>query len=391
MPRCLLFDAMSYRTRGAGRRGIASRGVVTLGAIAGLAMLLAGCGGGTLTPSAGAGTGGGAHEGAGTGSRSSTSGPLLNPAREAPGTGEVSSVTAGALFGGNAALVPEEAALGRRLAIIRVYYRIGETFPQRMNQKYMAEGSTLLVSLDTAVTRNGPSYAAIAAGREDGVISSFLKSVNRAAVHYHLGAIYIDFEHEADDPRHLPLGSPAQFDQAWDHVHQLAVDQHLDWNQGGRLHWVLILLHNAYNSGSSHLTAASWAAQYWPGSGEVDAIAADGYNSYSCHLRLANAPLNNPSPAQLFDPAVSFAAAHGGLPVFIAEWGIDTTSRAGQVRFIQQMQDFVAANREVVGAMYWDSLGNHCSYIVNKNPTAVAALATMGRSTALQGRVMPAQ
>src|SRR6516162_1237832 len=174
MPRCLLFDAMSYRTRGAGRRGITSRGVATLGAIAGLAMLLAGCGGATLTPSAGAGTGGGAHEGAGTGSRSSTSGPLLNPAREAPGTGAMSSVTAGALFGGNAALVPEEAALGRRLAIIRVYYRIGETFPQRMNQKYMAAGSTLLVSLDTAVSRNGPSYAAIAAGREDGFISSFL-------------------------------------------------------------------------------------------------------------------------------------------------------------------------------------------------------------------------
>ena len=54
-------------------------------------------------------------------------------------------------------------------------------------------------------------------------------------------------------------------------------------------------------------------------------------------------------------------------------------------------QAFVAANREVVGAMYWDSLGNRCSYIVNKNRTAVAALATMGRSTALQGRVMPAQ
>ena len=391
MPRCLLFDAMSYRTRGAGRRGLASRGVVTLGALASLAMLLAGCGGATLTPSAGAGTGGGANEGAGTGSRSSTSGALLNPAREAPGTGARSNVTAGALFGGNAALVSQEAALGRKLAIIRVYYHIGETFPQPMNQKYMAEGSTLLVSLDTTVAMNGPSYAAIASGREDRFISSFLKSVNRAAVHYHLGAIYINFEHEADDPHHLLLGSPEQFDLAWDHVHQLAVDQHLDWDQGGRLHWVLILLHNAYNPGSSHITAASWAGQYWPGPGEVDAVAADGYNSYSCHLRLANAPRTNLSPAQLFDPVVSFAATHGGLPVFIAEWGIDTTSPAGQVRFIKQMQAFVAANREVVGAMYWDSFGNRCSYIVNRNPTAVAALGTMGRSTALQGRVMPAR
>jgi hypothetical protein len=390
MPRCLLFDAMSYRMRGAGRHGAVPRGVVALGAIAGL-VLLAGCGGSTSSASAGAGTGGGAHEGAGTGNRSSASGPLLNPARETAGTGDISNVTAGALFGGNAALVSEEAALGRRLAVIRVYYHIGETFPQPMNRKYMAQGSTLLVSLDTTATRHGSSYAAIAAGHEDGFISSFLKSVNQAAVRYHLGAIYIDFEHEADDSRHLSLGSPAEFDQAWDHIHRLAVDQHLDWNQGGRLHWVLVLVHNAYSPGSSHVTAASWAGEFWPGPGEVDAVAADGYNSYSCHLRLQNAPLSNPSPADLFGPVVSFAATHGGLPVFITEWGIDTTSRASQVRFIQQMQAFVAANREIVGAMYWDSVGNRCSYIVDGNPAAVAALTTMGHSTALQGRVMPAQ
>jgi len=359
--------------------------------MAGLVMLLAGCGGSASSASAGAGTGGGAHEGAGTGSRSSTNGQLLNPASETAGTGDISSVTAGALFGGNAALVPEEGALGRRLAIIRVYYRIGETFPQPMNRKYMAAGATLLVSLDATVGRHGASYASIAAGHEDGFISSFLKAVNQAAVQYHLGAIYINFEHEANDPRRLPLGSPAQFALAWDHVHQLAVDQHLDWDQGGRLHWVLILVHNAYNPGSSHITAASWAGQFWPGSGQVDAVAADGYNSYSCHLRLRNAPLSNPSPAELFGPVVSFAATHGGLPVFITEWGVDTTSRAGQARFIQQMQAFIAANREIVGAMYWDSEGNHCSYTVDGNPAAVAALAAMGRSTPLQGRVMPAQ
>src|SRR5215470_8287224 len=158
MPRCLLFDAMSYRTRAAGGRGTEPRGFATLGAMIGLVMLLAGCGGSTSSASAGAGTGGGAHEGAGTGSRSSTSGQLLNPARETAGTGDISGVTAGALFGGNAALVPEEGALGRRLAIIRVYYRIGETFPQPMSRKYLAEGTTLLVSLDTTMGMHGASY-----------------------------------------------------------------------------------------------------------------------------------------------------------------------------------------------------------------------------------------
>src|SRR5215831_13557973 len=35
----------------------------------------------------------------------------------------------GALFGGSAGLINDEHALGRKLAIIRVYYHIGDSFP----------------------------------------------------------------------------------------------------------------------------------------------------------------------------------------------------------------------------------------------------------------------
>ena len=82
----------------------------------------------------------------------------------------------------------------------------------------MAGGSTLLVSIDS--TR--ASYAQIAAGDQDGYLRAFLRAVDQAALRYHLGAIYISFEHEPDGPQHAQLGSPAQFVQAWDHVHQLA-------------------------------------------------------------------------------------------------------------------------------------------------------------------------
>ncbi len=98
----------------------------------------------------------------------------------------------------------------------------------------LAQGSTILVSFDT-YPRHGPSYASIAAGRADGTIRAFLDSVEQAAVKYRLRAIYVTFEHEANNVSlHAGLGSPAQFIRAWHHVHQLAVGAHLDWNQGGR-------------------------------------------------------------------------------------------------------------------------------------------------------------
>ena len=272
------------------------------------------------------------------------------------------------LFGGTDSLVGEQGALGRRLAMVRVYYHIGGTFPQASDRRNMTQGSTELISLDSA----GASYASIAAGAEDASIRAFLRAVNQAAFDYHLGAIYISFEHEPDGPQHAALGSAAEFVRAWDHVHQLAVAARLDWNQGGRLHWVLIFIHNTYENGRANL--------YWPGAGEVDVVAADGYNSFRCGNE---AQQQIPTPAELFNPLLSFAGAHG-LPAFIAEWGSDTSTPDAQPRFIEQMQAYLASNRQIAAALYWDWSGTGCSYRVDGHPAALAALAALGRSAMMQ-------
>ena len=238
--------------------------------------------GGTTAPggSHGGKAGGGTADstgGSGTGPGGSPGTVPVGPSAKTPGgragktPGGPSGTGRAVLFGGDVPLTKEEPQLGRRLAIVRVYDLIGQHFPNRREATYMSQGSTILVSFDTYL-RHGPSYASIAAGREDGTIRAFLDSVEQAAVKYRLRAIYVTFEHEANNvSKHAGLGSPAEFVRAWDHVHQLAVDAHLDWNQGGRLHWVLILTHYGYINGS--------AASYWPGAGEVDIIAADGYNT----------------------------------------------------------------------------------------------------------------
>jgi hypothetical protein len=364
---------MDYFTRAAPRCGLLSGcgRRAALAALAGLTVLVTACGG----TSSGATPGTGNPPGTG-GLRPSGS---PSSAGETPAVGGKSATAGGALFGGNGALVPEEGNLGRRLAIVRVYYAIGDPFPGPQDQRLMASGSTLLVSLGT----NGASYASVAAGDHDGYISAFLSAVNQAAITYHLGAIYVSFAHEPDGSRHAGLGSPAEFVRAWNHVHQMAEAARLNWTQGGRLHWVWILIHSSF--------ARGMASQYWPGAGTVDVIGVDGYNSYACRVaRQGGIPkhlVNDAvTPASIFAPAVTFAHAHGGLPVFISEWGSDPAPAGAQPEFIRQMQAFVAGNREIGAVLYWDS-GTGCNYRVDGNPVSIAALATMGHSAALQGRV----
>jgi len=381
--------AVPARAPGTRLRG----GLAVLAAIAGLAVLAAGCAGAAAPP----------HPDS-PGKPSAASGPGLarrnqgyvSPTHESAGTGSRSGVTGGALFGGNAPLVKVAGRLGRRLAIVRVYYRIGESFPTPESRQLMASGSTLVVSLDS-VPGAGPGYASIVAGREDTAIGAFLRAVNQAAVTYHLGAIYICFEHEADNPNHLALGSPSEFIQAWDHVHQLAQSGHLNWNDGGRLHWVLILEHDAYFRVLPQFlrNGGGGASAYWPGASEVDIVAADGYNHTGCkNPGSAGAAGSSQSvtPGELFDPVLSFAHSHGGLPVFITEWGSQAGyAFAGQPAFIAQMRAFVSANREIGAALYFDwrsAQSPRCSSIINNLPASVSAMAAMGHSPDLQGRVV---
>jgi hypothetical protein len=396
--------AMNQRTPKARSRA------AMVAAIAGLAVLAAGCGseGLSVSPSSGGSAAPSYAGGAGVPQANPGSSPpgdqgFVSPAEEQAGAGNRSGVTGGALFGGNGPLALVDAKLGRRLAIVREYYKIGERFPTPENKQLMASGSTLLVSLD-AQPGQGPSYASIASGQEDATISAFLKTMNQDAVTYHLGAIYICFEHEADNPIHMNLGSPSEFVRAWDHVHQLAASEHLDWNTGGRLHWVLILEHTAYFQDLPQFLAngGGGANAYWPGTNEVDVVGADGYNHIGCKKkgRSGSAGVTGGSssltPEALFDPVVSFAHSHGGLPVFIAEWGSQAFNDSGslsgeQPAFIGQMRAYVSANHEIAAAMYWDSRSPEnpgCSSIINNQPASVSALAAMGHSAGLQGRLV---
>lgn len=361
-------------------------------ASAGLAVLVSACGGsgaglvpGAIGQSPGSSPSSGVIPTGGTGNGNYG---LVTPGQEVTGMGSRSGVTGGALFGGTATLATEESKLGRRLAIVRAYYRIGEHFPATPDRTLMSQGSTLLVSLDTVP--GGPTYSAIAAGDEDAEISAFLGSVNRTAARYNLPSIYISFEHEMNAPNtHYGLGTPAQFIAAWDHIHQIATAANLDWNQGGRLHWVFIMTHIGYQP---LVDRSAWARNqagpttFWPGSNEVDIVAADGYNSDGCKILGEG---GSATPQALFSGLISFARANGGLPVFIAEWGSTPFDPGGgQAEFIRQMESFVSANPEIAAVSYWNNMGARCTFSIDNYPLAIAAMAVMAHASALQGHLL---
>jgi hypothetical protein len=298
--------------------------------------------------------------------------------------GNLAGVGNGVMFGGSVPLAEVQSSLGRNLAIVRVYDLLGDPFQNRKVNGFMAHGTTILASLDTYPGM--PTYSAIAAGQRDASITSYLESMNQSAIHYRLPAIYFTFEHEANTPaHHTGLGTSAQFIQAWDHIHQIAENHHLLWSQGGRIHFVLILTHFYYNNGK--------AIDWWPGTDQVDIISADGYNTGGCRVaRKQNLPFTYgvtppESPASLFDGVVQFAAAHGGLPVFIAEWGsVPYRNDSVRVNWIHQMQSYIAANPSIHAALYWNSRVQQCNYILNNSPTSLSALASMGHSALMQGR-----
>jgi hypothetical protein len=199
--------------------------------------------------------------------------------------------------------------------------------------------------------------------------------------------VYVAFEHEANTTANHVLGTPTQFQAAWKHIHRVAAAAHLNAGSGGRLRWAMILMHTAYfpRSMRPHWSLRlGFASQYFPGSGNVDVIAADGYNRGGCRTSKSTKPTQPMvTPGSLFNPVLTFARTHGGLPVFIAEWGsaFFSGAPAWQANFIPLMKAYVLNNPSIAAVSYWDQRGNlACHFAINGHPLSVAAMTAMAKA-----------
>ena len=318
---------------------------------------------------------------------------MLVPAQSAATT-----TTHPVLFGGTTPMVPVQPKVGH-LGIVRTYYNLGRQFVGPLISDTMGHGSSMLISLDIPPS-SGPSYASIAAGQHDAEIRSFFSQVESTAVRDHIPAVYVSFEHEANAPAHAALGTPAQFVAAYRHIHNLAAAAHFNWNTGGHLHWVLILEHMAYFTAAQRphwSLSMGFAANYFPGAGYVDYLAADGYNAGSCgssrnpHFLQPGSEMV--TPGSMFDPLLAFAQQHGNLPALIAEWAsIAYTNSSLRPKYIRSMQSYVLDHPQIKGVSYWDSTGAGsrgkgggpssvaCNFSVNNDAASLTALNAMNRA-----------
>lgn len=287
-------------------------------------------------------------------------------------------VAHGALFGGSEPLATAASSLGRKLALVRAYYRVGESFPTPTDRALMSQGTSVLVSLDLPP---GMDYRAVTSGRENGTIRAFLESLARNARRYGLKAVYLCFEHEPDTAKHG--AHPGAFISAWDHVHALAASMRLDWQQGGPIHWVWILTHEAFAKGL--------AEQYWPGSSRVDIVGEDAYNTSGCkkappgsNFVAQTAPV---APAELFGQGLSFAKSKR-RPFFITEWGsVPGPTPTARGEFIRAVGTYVRTNRDIFALLYWDGHGPHngCDYSLNTAEATLRVMKEVARSEYLAG------
>ena len=297
-------------------------------------------------------------------------------------------VTGGALFGSTEEMVPEQSTLGRKLAIIRVYKSLGNAFPDTAEKPMLAQGSTMMVSLDL---RDTQTYNEVSVGQFDSEILSFYKSVNASAVKYGLGSIYVDFEHEPSIKKREIHGTPSQFVRAWRHVYRLIAGAGLDWQNGGRLHWVWIMDHDSYNTNVANpgTYGPGTAPLFWPGAAYVDITAVDGYNHPGCH---SHTPPGSTvySPKRLFGSALAFAQSHGNKPVYITEFAsIAYSDPTIRPNWIDSVTAYVTAHPAIMAADYWDGFhsGATCVFNINNDPASLAAFAKTGK--ALTGTLIP--
>src|SRR5262249_24272755 len=155
---------------------------------------------------------------------------------------------------------------------------------------------------------------------------------------------------------------------------------------GGGLRGAMLLMALAYAPASQRphwSLRLGFASQYFPGTGSVDVIAADGYNRGGCRSHIGPRPTQPAvTPGSLFDPVLTFARTHGGLPVFIAEWGSAFYSGvpAWQGEFLPKMQAYVPANPSIAAVLYWNQGGFYgCQFAITGHPLSLTAMAAMGR------------
>ncbi|HEY9714890.1 MAG TPA: glycosyl hydrolase, partial [Chroococcales cyanobacterium] len=196
-------------------------------------------------------------------------------------------------------------------------------------------------------------YADVASGKDDAYlqkVANDLKQVN--------GTVYLRPNWEMDGGQRQQYGTPQDFVKSWQYMHDFMQKAGVT-----NVKWVW-----TPDSAAFDQKVPSWsspAKEYYPGSQYVDLIGSDGYSG------IKGAAYQ--SPDQIFNSGLQFAEQQG-KPFVIGETGVNSGfGAATDVKYIQQMTDWIKSNPDVQ-YVSWFSEGNNSIF---SSPQEAAAFTEM--------------
>jgi Glycosyl hydrolase family 26 len=236
------------------------------------------------------------------------------------------------------------AAVGRQPDIVLYYSSWKESFQERLAAAARAHGATPFVQIEPENT----SLAAIAAGHDDGYLTSYARQVK---AYGHNVMIGFAAEMNADwDPWGYRHTSPAVFVAAWRHVVTVFRQQGAD-----QVTWVWTV--NLTEPGTGPVQ------DWWPGDSYVTWVGIDGYY-YRSDYTFDNA----------FLPTIAEVRIFTQRPILLAETAVGQV--AGQAAKIPDLFNGVRANH-LLGFVWFDQTQAgglyHQDWRLEGNPAGLAA------------------
>jgi hypothetical protein len=260
-----------------------------------------------------------------------------------------------------------ESAVGRRFDMVYRFHELDDVVPTEDERKIAASGRRLHISFDTGASG---AWRDVAEGRRDADLRRAARGIASLGV-----PVFVTFDHEANNPAKVTLGSPDEFVAAWRHVHDVFADAGAD-----NVVWVWVMM------GAIETLPA--VGLFWPGNDYVDWISWDTYNQSGC-LAGAVVPSSYESFRKGVGPFYRWVHLHGhevGMdadkPMMISETGsvVYPNNSALTAQWYAQMPAVLERFPQIKAVGLWDHSGNElCDYRFEDDPFAVAAIAQAGQ------------
>ncbi len=269
-----------------------------------------------------------------------------------------------------------ESAVGRHLAVVRVYDRWTYTFPDSTDTWLKSSSHMLFLSVKTR--RADGSYvkwADIAAAQPgDRLYSDMVRWAD--AIKAYAVPIYVAFNHEPETSVSQPSGTPSEYIAAWRAFVGVFRNRGVT---NARFAWT-----TAVRNFSASPTSSKYAPRYFPGDSWVDYLAVDAYNMFCLRK---DGTFSRPwrSLQELLSPFMQFAAQHPTPGLITAEFGTpedpaDPTRKAtwiDQARALFQQPAYARFS----AVSYWNQLSHNfdgCDFRVTSSSAALDAFKRMG-------------